>query len=174
MQLQDKYRIALLAAFALAIHGFERLIPTPIPWLRFGLANIITLTTLILYGFKAALTVTIIRILIGSFFMGTFLGPAFILSLSGGTSSTLIMGITYKLLPKLFSPFGLSLIGSLFHNLAQISIAYLLFIKKIEAVIIITPVILLIGTLTGAINGIATNMLIRGLEKKFSHEVHEV
>ncbi len=166
MQSQDKYRIALLAAYALALHGFERLIPPPLPWLRFGLANIITLTSLILYGFNIALAITLIRIVVGSFFAGTFLGPAFMLSMGGGIASILIMGFVYRAVPHMFGPFGLSLFGALFHNLAQLSVAYIFFIRKIEAILIIMPVILFIGTLTGALNGIATGMLLQGLKKE--------
>lgn len=69
--------IALLAAYAIGLNSIERLIPSPIPWLRFGFANIITLTTLYLYGLKAGMTVTLIRVFVGSLFTGTFLGPAF-------------------------------------------------------------------------------------------------
>src|SRR4030042_6295461 len=115
MQLQDKYRIALLSAYALALHGFESLLPTPIPWLRFGLANIITLITLFLYGIRAAIMVTLIRVILSSLFTGTFLGPAFILSLGGGLTSTFAMSFVFSLAPKLFSIIGLSLIGALFH-----------------------------------------------------------
>ena len=78
MQLQDKYRIALLAGYAIGIHSFERLLPTPVPWLRVGLANIITLVTLLLYGIRPAVMVTLIRVTVVSLFAGTFLGPAFI------------------------------------------------------------------------------------------------
>jgi hypothetical protein len=34
MQLRDKQRIAILSAYALALHGFESLLPMPIPWLK--------------------------------------------------------------------------------------------------------------------------------------------
>ena len=165
MQSQDKYRIALLAAYALALHGFESLLPTPIPWLRLGLANIITLTTLLLYGLSAALMVTLIRVILGSLLTGTFLGPAFILSLGGGVASTLSMGIVFSLTPRLFGPVGLSLIGAFFHNTAQLFLAYVLFIQRIEAILLISPVIILIGTLTGTINGIISDLLIQNLKK---------
>ncbi|MCL4491649.1 MAG: Gx transporter family protein, partial [Nitrospirae bacterium] len=84
MESQDKYRVALLSSYALALHGFETLIPSPIPWLRLGLSNIVTLVTLYQYGMKPALMVTLIRVVLGSLFLGTFLGPAFFLSLGGG------------------------------------------------------------------------------------------
>lgn len=174
MQLQDKYRIALLSAYALALHGFEHLIPTPIPWLRLGLANIITLVALLLYGFRASMMVTIIRVLLASIFKGTFLGPSFILSLGGGVASTAAMGFIYSISGSLFGPVGLSLVGSVSHNLTQLLLAYFLFIQRIEAIIIITPIILLIGTFTGVANGIVSELLIKKLLKKEDKNLQNV
>jgi heptaprenyl diphosphate synthase len=165
MQLQDKYRIALLSAYALALHGFESLLPTPIPWLRLGLANIITLITLFLYGIRAAIMVTLIRVILSSIFTGTFLGPAFILSLGGGVASTLAMGSVLSIAPRLFSTIGLSLIGALFHNIAQLFLAYFLFIQRIEAILLISPLIILIGTVTGTVNGVISDLVIKNLKK---------
>ncbi|NCO83151.1 MAG: heptaprenyl diphosphate synthase [Nitrospirae bacterium CG_4_10_14_3_um_filter_44_29] len=166
MQSQDKLRIALLSAYAIAIHSFENLLPTPIPWLRLGVANIITLTALMLYGFRAAMMVTLIRVTLSSIFIGTFLGPGFIMSFCGGVSSTAAMGIIFSLFPRLFGPVGLSLIGALFHNAAQLFIAYLLFVQQIKAVLIVTPLLLLLGTITGVVNGIIGGMLIKNISEK--------
>ncbi len=163
MQLQDKYRIAILAAYALALHSLERFIPTPIPWLRFGFANIITLTSLILYGFNTAMAITLVRVIAGSLITGTFLGPAFVLSFSGGITSTLAMWCIYRATQGIFSPFGLSIAGAFFHNIAQLSVAYALFIQNIRAILIITPVIIFVGTITGAINGVATTFILKKL-----------
>ncbi|MBF0459509.1 MAG: Gx transporter family protein [Nitrospirae bacterium] len=163
MQQRDKYRLALLAACAIALHGFERLIPTPIPWLRFGFANIITLITLILYGFNAALTITLIRILIGSMLTGTFLGPPFIMSLVGGIFSIAAMWAASRV--RVFGPLGLSLTGALFHNLGQILAVYAVFIQNLRSVMILTPVILFIGTLTGVLNGLAVIFTMEHLKK---------
>lgn len=165
MQQQDKYRIALLSAYALGLHGFESLLPTPIPWLRLGLANIITLITLLLYGMRAAFMVTLIRVTLASLFAGTFLGPAFILSMGGGLTGTLTMGIALSLTQRLFSTMGLSIIGALFHNIAQLFLAYFLFIQRIEAILLITPFIILLGTLTGTVNGAISGLLIKNLKK---------
>jgi len=164
MQLQDKERIAILSAYALALHGFESLIPMPIPWVRVGLANTITVTTFILFGFRAAMMVTIVRVFIASLLTGSFLGPGFILSLGGGVAGILAMGVVVSLLPGLFGPVGLSLTGALFHNLAQLFLAYVLFIQKIEPVLIITPLLILIGTVTGLVNGLVADLLVKGLK----------
>ena len=164
MQLQDKYRIALLSAYALGLHGFETLLPSPIPWMRLGLANIITITALFLYGTRAAVMVTLIRVVLGSLFAGTFPGPGFILSLGGGLASTLAMASIFSLAPRLFSAVGLSIVGALFHNIVQLVIAYFLFIQKIEAVLLITPLMIMLGTLTGTVNGVVSELLIKNLK----------
>lgn len=174
MQLQDKYRIAILSAYALALHGFESMLPTPIPWVRLGLANIITLVALVLYGFRTAMMVTLIRVILASIFTGTFLGPAFILSFGGGVFSTAAMGLVFISFKNLFGPVGLSLIGAFFHNIAQLTLAYFLFIQRLEAILIISPVILLIGTLTGVANGIVSDILIKNLLKKDEEKIQNV
>ncbi|MBI3592219.1 MAG: Gx transporter family protein [Nitrospirae bacterium] len=166
MESPDRYRIALLSSYALALHGFEMLIPSPVPWLRLGLSNIVTLITLYLYGMKPALMVTMIRVLLGSLLLGTFLGPAFFLSLSGGLAGTLSMGIVSAAFPRLFSLLGLSLIGALSHNIAQLFFAYLLFVQRIEAVLVVAPVLIAAGTLTGAVNGIVSRYLIIEIEER--------
>ena len=173
MQLQDKYRIALLSAYAIGLHSFESLLPTPIPWLKLGFANIITLITLVLYGMRPALMVTLIRVIAVSLFTGTFLGPAFILSLGGGIISTVAMGCVLFLSPGLFSVIGISIVGAFFHNISQLVLAYYLFIQRIEAILLISPLILLLGTLTGAVNGIISDMLIRSL-KNFQQKAQNV
>jgi heptaprenyl diphosphate synthase len=163
---EDQYRIAILASYALALHGFEALIPTPVPWLRLGLSNIITVIALFFYGTKAAVTVTMIRIVLGSLLLGTFLGPAFFLSLSGGLAGTLSMCITMILFPGLFGPLGISLIGAFFHNIAQLFTAYVLFVRKIEAILVVLPFLAVAGTVTGAFNGIAAKYLIQEIKKQ--------
>lgn len=165
MQSPDKYRIALLAAYALALHGFENLIPMPIPWIKVGLSHMISLTTFILFGFRAAMMVTLVRVILASIFNGSFLGPGFMLSLGGGVSSILGMGMITAILPGLFGPVGLSIVGALLHNVSQLMLAYMLFVQKIEPVIIIAPALVLIGTLTGAVNGIVSDVLVRDLKK---------
>jgi len=162
----ENFHIALLAAYAIGIHSVEKFIPTPIPWLRFGFANIITLTTLLLYGLKAGMTVTLIRIFVVSLFTGTFLGPAFVLSLGGGVSSTLVMWMTMVLFGRLLSPIGLSLFGALAHNIAQLFLAYLFFVRRLEAIIFISPIIILLGIITGTFNGIVTSLIVRRVSAK--------
>jgi len=78
------------------------------------------------------------------------------------------------LFKKLFGTVGISLIGALFHNIAQLSLAYFLFIQRIEAVLIISPIIVLLGSLTGIANGIISDILIKNLLKKDSEKIQNV
>ncbi len=160
-QHSESFHIALLSAYAIGLHSIEALIPTPLPWLRLGLVNIITLTTLLLYGLRAGLMVTLIRVFVGSLLKGTFLGPAFVLSLTGGVSSTLVMWAATVLFGRFLSPIGLSLLGAITHNITQLFLAHLLFVRRFEAIVVISPIILLFGTITGAFNGIVTSLIIK-------------
>lgn len=166
----ETLHIALLAAYAVGLHSIEALIPTPIPWLRLGLANIITLVTLYLYGFKGGMTVTLTRVFIRSLLAGTFLGPAFIMSLGGGLVSTIIMWAAISAFRKLLSPVSVSIFGAIAHNVTQLFLAYFLFVKQIEAILIVSPVILFFGIITGVFNGIATNLILKKIEQSKSEK----
>lgn len=152
--------LSVLSAFAISLHILERFIPSPLPWLRFGFANIVILLVLLRYGFLSALWVNLIRVFVASMLVGTFLGPGFVLSLSGALVSLCAMGIAHRSTDRL-SGFGLSVIGAFFHSLAQLSVAQFLFVKNLKAVLIISPAVLMISLLTGALNGLVVLQIIK-------------
>ena len=170
---RETLHIALLSAYAVGLHSIEALIPTPIPWLRLGLANIITLTTLYLYGLKAGMIVTLTRIFIRSLLAGTFLGPAFVMSLGGGVASTFIMWGLKTIFGRLVNPVSLSIFGALTHNIVQLFLAYFLFVRQIEAILFISPVIIAAGLITGIVNGIVTHLIIKKIGEKRETDVDE-
>ena len=87
--------MALLVAMGIILHRVEALLPLPSPWIKLGLANIMTLLALVLLGFREALIVTLLRIFLGSIVGGTFLSPTFFLSLAGGLAAVLAMSLAY-------------------------------------------------------------------------------
>ena len=127
------YKVALLVSLACVLQIAESLIPHPIPGLRLGLANIITLVALINLGFGYALEITVLRTVVSSFMMGSFMSPGFMLSFAAGVMSTLTMGFLYWLAhakkQHLFSIVGISIAGALVHNITQICLAYFIMIK---------------------------------------------
>lgn len=158
----NKRSVAVLSAIAIAIHSIENLIPTPLPWLRIGLSNTIILIAFLNYGFRIALSITLIKVFVSGLLIGTFPGPGFILSLSGGLTSTVALWMAS------FMPFfgitGLSVISAISHISGQLFIAYWLFIKRPEALIAIAPLLLLMSTLTGAINGSIAGFIMEKIE----------
>ena len=162
----EAVHIALLSAYAVGLHSIEAFIPTPVPWLRLGLANIITLTTLCLYGLRAGMTVTLTRVFVRSLIAGTFLGPAFVMSLGGGVASTIVMWALISVFRRHLGIVSLSVFGAITHNIVQLFLAYFLFVRRIEAILIVSPVILFFGVITGIFNGIITNLIIKKIKNK--------
>lgn len=150
--------LSLLLAMATALHVLEGLVPIPLPFpgVKLGLANIVTLLVLYLYDLRAAMTVAIARVLLGSLLGGTFFAPAFFLGLTGAMISTLIMALLVKK-TTCFSPLGISLSGAVSHNLGQLLMAS--FLLQNQAIFFYLPILLL-----GAIpTGLVTGYLLQGL-----------
>lgn len=160
-------RISLLLALATVIHTAESLIPFNVLWFRFGFANIVGIATLYMFGFREALIVTLGRIFLGSLASGTFGSPGFALSLSGGLCAITAMGIAYKWGKNLFSEVGVSLVGALMHNSAQLMVVYFLFIRN-DSIFLLTPALLFAAAGTGLLNGVAARFFMETAEKRMS------
>lgn len=158
--------IAVLIAQAVVLHLLEALIPLPlpIPGVKLGLANIITLLALVVFDFKTALLVAIMRTILGSLLSGTLLNIAFFLSLAGAITSTLLMALLIKFMRDFskFSLIGISIAGALAHNLGQLFIAALLI--RHTGVFYYLPIMLLSSIPTGFLTGYILRMLLHYLQ----------
>lgn len=163
-RLRYKVYISLLTSLAIVIHALESSIPTPFPWLKFGFANIITLAAIIVFGFRAGLTVTILRVFVGTFIMGTFLTPAFFLAISGGVASTIVLAATYRYLHPVLSIIGISVLGAFTHTAVQIIVVYLLLVRHFQ-IFMLLPVFLTFSVLAGIINGLGADFFVRHLRE---------
>ena len=152
-------RTALLAAFGLVMFLFESALPRPLPWAKPGLANIATLLALYALGPSSAWTVTLIRILVGSLILGTFFSPGFWLSLAGGISASGAMILARSRAARWFSLIGVSLIGALAHVLAQIALAGILIVQRVE-ILYLLPLMLWPALFAGFIVGVAAWLLL--------------
>jgi heptaprenyl diphosphate synthase len=120
--------LALFIAIASVLHVVESWLPLPlpVPGIKLGLANIVSLITITIFGWRDAIYVVVIRIFLASLFGGVFLGPAFAMSMSGAIASTLIMAYVHVSWHSTFSLIGISIFGAVIHNIAQIMMAALL------------------------------------------------
>lgn len=159
--------ISLLVAMSIVLHAIETMIPLPSPWIKLGLSNIATLLALVLLGFQEAIIVTFLRVVIGSILFGTFLSPAFMLSLAGGISSAVVMGLVYKFSLPYFSLVTVSFLGAYTHTTAVILLVYYFIIPHKE-LFYLFPVFLLFSACTGIINGVIANKLLVKLAEEKS------
>ena len=170
------YQIALLVALACILQISESMIPHPIPGLRLGLANMVTLTTLVLLGFRHALEVALIRTILSSLIIGTFMSPGFILSFSAAIVSTLIMGLFYWLSGLnarfRFSIIGISIVGAFCHNMVQLFLAYFLLVKH-SGIFVFFPWLSIGALATGWVVGIVAGGVCRQLAKVSAAETSE-
>ena len=155
------HRIAYLTALAIAIHVAEAVLPSPVPGIKPGLANIVTIVVLIQFGWATAAWVGLLRALTGSLIIGTFLAPTFFMSFGGALAAVAALRLA-TWLPGL-GPVGYSLIASLAHMAAQFMIAYSLFVPH-PAMLHLLPVLMTAAVAFGLLNGLIAFAVVRRLE----------
>ena len=121
-------QLGLFIAIATVLHILETWLPpiAPLPGAKLGLANIVTLITLILWGWKNALLVTISRVLLSALLGGSLFGPAFVMSIAGALASLTIMNFSMRHFSQRFSLVGISVLGAFTHSVFQVLVASLL------------------------------------------------
>lgn len=154
--------MALLTAIALTIFVIEAQIPAPVPvpGVKLGLANIITLITMLLLGKREAGAVLLVRVLMGAMFAGS---PSTLLfSAAGGALAYLLM----CLLAERFGPDRLWIVSALAgiaHNAGQLLACAL--VVKTPGVFAYAPVLAASGVITGVFTGLAAQYLLKALKK---------
>ena len=153
---------AMLTALALGLSTMENLFPVtaviPLPGVKLGLANIITLFALYRLGTKPAMSILIARCLLGSLFAGNF--SALLYSLMGGILAMLVMiGLKQS---KRLSIFGVSIGGAAGHNIGQIAAACITLGNT--AVIGYLPVLLAVSLITGTVTGLVSSLMFRAMK----------
>ncbi|MFW6006434.1 MAG: Gx transporter family protein [Bacillota bacterium] len=120
--------IGLLVGLGLVLNIVESMIPMSfiVPGAKLGLSNVVNLIGLILFGFIGGFQIFLLRVILGSLLMGTFMTITFYLSFFGGLLGYLLMGFTYYFFKNKFSVIGISIIGAVFHNVGQIVTAYVI------------------------------------------------
>jgi len=152
--------MAMLTAVALILFTVEAQIPTlvPIPGIKLGLANIITVYAIFALGPLEALGILLVRVFLGSVFSGAMV--TLLYSLAGGLLCWLAMLLPRKILTKQ-QIWVCGVIGAVCHNLGQTMIAILLFQSLTVAVYL--PLLMLSGIITGLFTGLCAQLLVNRL-----------
>jgi heptaprenyl diphosphate synthase len=153
------HHIAKLTALAIGMHMFEAVIPSPLPGVKPGVANIVTLFVMYEYGFATAAWVSLLRVFASSLLLGQFLSPTFVLSLSGAILSLTVLFLAQYLPKKYFSAISLSILAAFAHIAGQLIIVRLWLIPHTSVVYLI-PIFALAALFFGLLNGLITSRLL--------------
>ena len=153
--------LAISVALAMLLSFVESFVPMPLPGIKLGLANTVTLFLLYTYGASYAIGVSVVRIFLSTLLFGAF-PTALIYSFAGALLSLLIMILAKKAFP--FGIVGVSVLGGVFHNLGQTAAACLI-MKTAELAVYFIP-LLASGTVAGVAVGTVSGILIEKLGDK--------
>ena len=142
-----------MAAVALGLTVLESAIPSPLPGVKPGLANIVTLIVLARYGWRAAAWVSLLRVMAGSLLFGNFLTPGFFLSLSGAALSLAALALVRHLPGRWFGPVSHSIYAAFAHITGQLLVVYLWLIPH-AGIAYLIPVFATAALVFGTVNGL--------------------
>lgn len=156
--------ISVFIAMATVLNIIERaiVIPGASPGVKLGLANIMTLLSILMLGSGDAVTIVAVRCFLGALVGGN--PVSFLFSITGGMLSILVMVIMWKYLNNHVSIVCISMVGAVFHNIGQLFVASLL--ARSFSVYIILPVLMISAIITGYIVGIVTKQVYKSLGNK--------
>ena len=152
-------RVARYAAAAIALTVAEAAIPTPLPGVKPGLANIIVLVVLSRHGWQEAAWVSLLRVVGGSLLVGQFLAPGFFLGLTGALASLAVLAAAAQLPRRWFGPVSQSILAAFAHIGGQVLLARVWLVPH-DGVFYLVPVFAAFALIFGIVNGLIAARLL--------------
>ena len=149
--------LAMLSAIALTIFMVEAQIPplVPIPGIKLGLANIVTVFAVFAIGAREGMLVLFVRIFLGAVFAGNF--STIFYSAAGGALAILTTIFLKKLLTQK-QLWVAGVCGAIAHSIGQMAMAITLTATPTLALYL--PVMIAISIVTGAFTGLCAQFLL--------------
>jgi heptaprenyl diphosphate synthase len=147
------HHIARMAAVALGLTVLENAIPSPLPGVKPGLANIVTLIVLSRYGWRVAAWVSLLRVVAGSLLFGSFLTPGFFLGLSGALCSLIVLAFAQHLPARWFGAVSQSILAAFAHIAGQMGVVYIWLIPH-SGIVYLIPIFAAAALIFGTVNGL--------------------
>jgi len=147
------HHIARMAALALGLTVLEAAIPSPLPGVKPGLANIVILIVLYRYGWRTAAWVSLLRVVAGGLLLGSFLSPGFFLGLSGALCSLAILAVSQHLPQRWFGPVTHSILAAFAHIAGQLLLVYFWLIPH-AGLAYLLPIFATAALIFGTVNGL--------------------
>ena len=157
--------LSILVSIGLALSVLESAIPLPIamPGARLGLSNMVVLVTIIIFGFKEGIIVSMLKSIVLVLVTGSI--SSFMYSFSGAILSCIVMYLSYRFFSNVFSLMGVSILGALSHVTAQITVASLM-MNNLKMYTYL-PFLMLTSIFTGYFVGLASTYIVRNLRINF-------
>lgn len=146
-------RVARYAAAAIILTVAEAAIPSPLPGVKPGLANIVVLVVLARHGWREAAWVSLLRVFAASLLVGQFLAPGFFLSLAGALASLAALALAARLPLRWFGPVSQSILAAFAHIGGQVLVARLWLVPH-DGVFYLVPVFAATALGFGIVNGL--------------------
>ncbi len=162
METRKVVHMGMLIALAMVLSFIESQIPAfiAVPGIKLGLANIAIVFALYSLGFREALGVSLIRVVLSAILFGSVVSGLY--SAAGAVLSLLGMALLKK--SGFFGTVGVSVSGAVLHNLGQIGIAC--FILKTQALVYYLPFLILSAVVSGVVIGIVSAVLVERIGGK--------
>ena len=160
MKTKKLVTLAVTISVAMILSFVESRIPAfvAIPGVKVGLANIAVIFALYKMGWREAIVVSVIRVLLVALLFGSVVSLAY--SIAGAVISLSLMILLKKL--GIFTEVAVSVVGGITHNIGQILIAFLLLETKV--VFYYLPFLLVSGVIAGIAVGVASALLIKRIK----------
>jgi heptaprenyl diphosphate synthase len=158
MTVRKMSALALFLAMAVILSYVESFIPSWVPGVKLGLANLIIILLLYEYSWYDALLIDIGRVFLASLIRGNIFTMPFYMSLAGALMSFLVMALAHYFLKRL-TVYGVSILGAYFHSLAQVFVASL-FVES-WSVFFYFPFISLLSMATGLLTAFVAEKILR-------------
>jgi heptaprenyl diphosphate synthase len=156
----DDRRIARYAAAAIALTLVEAALPSPLPGVKPGLANIVVLVVLARHGWRDAAWVALLRVVAGSLLLGQFLAPGFLLGLVGALASLAVLAVAVRLPGRWFGPVTASVLAAFAHIGGQLLLARVWLVPH-DGVFYLAPVFAASALVFGIVNGLVAARLLK-------------
>ena len=155
--------LAVLTAVSLIIFVIELQIPNPfpIPGIKLGLANIITVYAVYHYKAHEVAAMVAVRLLLGAVFSGNFM--ALIYSASGAFLCLVGMLLLRRFIDEKHL-WAASVLGAVLHNTGQMAAA--LIVTRTAQLLLYYPFLIVSGCLAGAFTGLCAQIVTARLKRR--------
>ncbi|MGB4984720.1 MAG: Gx transporter family protein [Erysipelotrichaceae bacterium] len=157
MKIRKLTTLTMLLSISIILNIIEPVIPIPAMGVKLGLANILSILALYMYGSKEFIMINFLRVFMSHLLRGSLFSVGFFLSSSGVLLSTLVLLLVFPY--KKFSVFGISMVSATMHSIGQLGMVC--FIYQSIYIMNYLPIMLILSMISGIMLGVIIKRVLR-------------